>query len=105
MDLVGFYSDPLHGNCLRHIRLSSKRGNSSSSHTYVIEGAYGDDEAPRRSGEAWNASLYRQGKFLTVDFEKKRVDHARVYSALWCPGVREIHWEDGNVWTKLYARE
>ena len=47
--------------------------------------------------------MHRDGPFLTVDFREKTVSHARVYAALWCPAVREIHWEDGNVWRKAYA--
>ena len=95
-ELCGVYSDPFHGSCLRVI-------SQVSAHDYVVSGAYGDDEQPRKPNEPWKATIHRDGKFLIVDFSGKTVNHAAVYSALWCPTVREIHWEDGNTWKKLYA--
>ena len=72
-------------------------------HLWHVTGAYGDDEL-RPAGEAWHAQLHvANGHFLTVDFYDKATRHARVYHALWCPIVREIHWEDGNVWKRLYS--
>ena len=44
-----------------------------------------------------------EGRFLTVDFAGKRTKHARVYRALWCPRKKQVHWEDGNVWTKVHS--
>ena len=95
-DICGVYADPLHGGCLRTVSMVSTG-------TYRIDGAYGDDEPPHSPGSSWSASVVRDGKFLIVDFSSKTVSHARVYSALWCPSSREIHWEDGNVWKKLYS--
>ena len=73
--LQGVYYDPNHGACVRAI-------------------------TPLRQ-DLWLTVL--EGKFLRVDFYAKRTTHPREYRALWCPAVREIHWEDGNVWKKLYS--
>ena len=96
--IEGFYYDPLHGNCLREIH--KKEGHAN---VYDVIGAYGDDEPPHLPGEGWVARLAKTGNFLSVDFLKKTVNHHRLYSALYCPTKREIHWEDGNVWLQLYA--
>lgn len=96
-DLVGLYSDPFHGHCVRRITLQQHGS------VYLIEGAYGDDEPPHRPGELWTATIYRDGKFLTVDFSGKAIKKGATYAALWCPKVREIHWEDGNTWKKMYS--
>ena len=95
-DLEGIFVDPKHGHCLRRI------GRGETPSTYVLFGAYGDDEPPHQPGSPWEATVHRDGKFLTVDFHSKSIAHARVYAALWCPAVRELHWEDGNVWKKVY---
>ena len=94
--LCGVYSDPLHGHCLRIIT-------QTATHDYSIVGAYGIDEAPKPPNEPWVATMHRDGKFLLVNFSEKMVNHATIYSALWCPTSREIHWEDGNIWKKLFA--
>lgn len=97
MDLSGVYYDPKHGGC---VRLVTRRGKAA----WLIEGAYGDDE-PGRPGTGWSAHARSDGgHFVTVDFFNKRTHHARVYHALWCPEVRELHWEDGNVWKKMYSQ-
>lgn len=97
-DITGIYSDPLHGHCVRSV--VRVRGHPNR---YTIYGVYGDDEAPYKPGEPWTASVYCTGKFLTVEFTGKALKQGVVLSALWCPSVREIHWEDGNVWKKLYS--
>jgi hypothetical protein len=95
-DLVGLYSDPLHGHCIRKITLQREG-------EYLIEGVYGDDEAPYTPGEHWSAVVYRDGKFLTVDFSGKAIKKGATYAALWCPKIRQIRWEDGNTWSKMYS--
>ena len=94
--LRGVYYDPKHGACVRTITPVQKN-------LWVISGVYGDDEAGA-PGTPWHAHVRLcDDKFLTVDFYGKRTSHERIYRALWCPAVREIHWEDGNVWKKLYS--
>ena len=94
--LRGVWYDPKHGACVRvisHLR----------DHVWQIAGVYGDDEAGA-PGTPWRAHVQvRDSRFLTVDFYDKRTMHGRILRALWCPSVREIHWEDGNVWKKLYS--
>jgi len=109
----GVYVDPKHGGCLRVVR-APRAGDPpwAAAARWVIEGAYGDDEA-LPAGTPWLAAAepVAEGaaaaaggaaRFLRVHFRGKRVRHATTYAALWCPAVREIHWEDGNVWQKLY---
>lgn len=94
--LQGVYHDPKHGSCVRTITPVQED-------LWLIAGVYGNDEASR-PGAPWHAYLrVTDAKFLTVDFYDKRTTHDRVYRALWCPTVREIHWEDGNVWKKMYS--
>lgn len=97
MDIVGFFADSNHGHCLR--RIQHVQGAK-----YIVEGAYGEGEL-ERPNEMWRATatLGPEGRFLVVNFHEKQVKHAKIYCALWCPKQREIHWEDGNVWRKLYA--
>lgn len=94
-DISGYYFDPNHGNCLRRIYKKSS--------TWHIIGAYGNDEPPHRPGEVWKARLKKRGLHLDIDFKSKTVDHAKTYSALYCPTERIIRWQDGNTWVQLYA--
>ena len=93
----GLYYDPKHGACVRTVTPLPHHTN-----VYLVTGAYGEKEAGP-SGTSWHAHMRVDNKFLTVDFYDKRTTHERVYHALWCPTLREIHWEDGNVWKKLYS--
>ena len=93
--MEGVYYDPNHGGC---VRILERR---DATH-YVVTGAYGDGEL-EHAGTPWRAHITAHGKFLTVDFKGKRTKHARVYHALWCPAVRQIAWEDGNVWKRLHS--
>ena len=94
--LHGVYYDPNHGACVRSI--TPLQGDM-----WLINGVYGVQESGT-PGTPWHAHLtVIEGKFLRVDFYAKRTTHPREYRALWCPAVREIHWEDGNVWKKLYS--
>ena len=94
--MEGVYFDPNHGGCLRTVE---RRG---ATHL-VITGAYGDGELGR-AGTPWRAhATVHAGYFLTVDFSEKKTRHARVYHALWCPKVRQIAWEDGNVWKRMHS--
>ena len=103
MSIAGAYYDPKHGACLRTI--SYVKDN-----IWLIQGYYGDDEL-EAPGTPWQAHVYQMivhdqpaySNFLTVDFFEKKTNHSRLYNALWCPSVREIHWEDGNVWKRLYS--
>ena len=94
--MEGVYYDPNHGGCVRTIE---KRDTAH----YVITGAYGDGEMGR-AGTPWRAYVTVTAQhFLTVDFAEKRTKHAHVYHALWCPSVRQIAWQDGNVWKRLHS--
>lgn len=97
--LEGAYYDPKHGGCLRCIeRLDVP------SCAYAVSGAYGNDEA-EPPGQQWYAKLTvtdgEDSRSLFVDFVGKTP--RKTHRALWCPDAREIHWDDGNVWKKLYA--
>jgi hypothetical protein len=98
-DLGGMYYDPKHGGCLR--RVERVRGDAGKS--WSILGAYGDDEGGA-AGTPWHAhARVVHDRFVTVRFTGKRhLTHEAVYRALWCPERRELHWEDGNVWKKLW---
>lgn len=98
MNIEGTYFDPNHGGCVRTISRTTKK------HIYLVRGAYGKNEAHPPNTE-WTATMGigEEGRFLTVDFVGKQVRHLRVYRALWCPKVGEIHWEDGNVWKRVHA--
>lgn len=96
--ICGAFADPKHGHCLRWIE--PREGGCEGE--YVVHGWYGDDETGTPNTR-WTATMRASGKFLTVDFDGKSVTHAKRYSALWCPGARQIHWEDGNVWQMLYG--
>ena len=91
--LEGVYHDPKHGGCVRYVeRLACD---------YAIRGAYGNDEA-KPPGEWWSARIrVMDGHFLHVDFVGKTP--RKTHRALWCSGVGEIHWDDGNVWRRLYG--
>lgn len=95
--LAGVYFDPLHGKCVRTIEVREGK--------LQIFGTYGNDEM-QPPGSTWTASVHvdeDNSKLLTVSFDKDVSPERRVLNALWCPLVREIHWEDGNVWSKLYS--
>lgn len=94
-DLTGIYHDPNHGHCLRVIK-------PTDDGSFMIYGTYGNDEAAK-AGTQWRARASMEKKSVYVDFFEKHVTHARVLQALWCPNVRELHWEDGNIWKKLYS--
>lgn len=96
--MEGVYYDPNHGGCVRYIE------RVDDTH-YVIVGAYGDGELGR-TGTPWRAyvtSYGQNGHFLIVDFKGKHTKHDRLYHALWCPKVRQIAWQDGNVWKHLHS--
>ena len=96
--MEGVYYDPNHGGCVRTIEKRSET-------QYVITGAYGTGEMAR-AGTLWRAYARahgHNGHFLLVDFKEKKTKHERVYHALWCPSVRQIAWEDGNVWKRLHS--
>ena len=94
--ICGMYFDPNHGACVRMIT-------QKSTNVYTVTGVYGEKEL-RPKGEVWEASIRMlQDHFLVVDFFGKTTKHAQVYRALWCPDVREIHWQDGNVWKQMYS--
>jgi hypothetical protein len=96
--LVGTYADPKHGGCVRTIEATRQP------RVFLVRGAYGEDEAAR-PGHPWTATAHvaENGRHVTVDFHDKRTQHERIYHALWCPVVRELHWEDGSAWKRLYA--
>tara|TARA_Y100000389_G_C17468278_1_gene527762 strand:+ start:1268 stop:1567 length:300 start_codon:yes stop_codon:yes gene_type:complete len=91
----GFYYDPFHGGCLRKI----KRSNTDDS--FLITGAYGDDEP--ETGKKWTATAKKIGKNVyCVSFSgKKHVNHGD-YKAVWNEKSRELNWQDGNKWKLLF---
>ena len=96
--ITGAYYDPNHGGCLRYI--TALQGG-----LWQVTGFYGEKEQAQ-NGVQWQAHLrFVPGskRHMIVDFYNKRTTHDRIYEALWCPTVREIHWEDGNVWKKMYS--
>ena len=96
--LIGFYSDPKHGHCLRRIRNVNTK--------IRIDGVYGDDEP--NTGGYWYAYIKilnsSSGYYnLEVDFTGKPIKKKKTLRAKWFPLERCIKWEDGNTWKKLYS--
>ena len=97
--LSGFFYDPKHGGCLRHVLYDAQRN------VGTIRGAYGDDEPPHRPGTPWTATfVVVDASCLVVHFGGKDVTHAKTYEAFWCPAQRVLRWEDGNTWFHAYGR-
>ena len=95
--ISGVYYDPQHGKCVRTIQMHEGQ--------LCIYGVYGVGEG-KSIGEEWTANVFVDAetqKLLTVYFQKDVAQERRVMHALWCPEAREIHWEDGSVWYKLYS--
>jgi hypothetical protein len=99
--MIGYYYDPLHGNCLRRITHVGK-------HVYKIDGVYGDDEntTTAQTGDHWFAHIVATPKdddtlSLRVDFCGKPIKSNRFMMAEWKD--RRIYWDDGNVWIQLYT--
>ena len=101
--MQGHYYDPKHGGCLRRVTARDAQGAS-----YLIEGVYGDDEAPW-TGEAWFAVAYAVPSgptsfSLVVDFVGKRKPN-RFLTATYDARERRIRWCDGNAWVRLFTHE
>jgi len=95
----GFYFDPKHGGCLRRIRKVNQM-------TYRIDGVYGSDEIGTHGYWSACARVVRTSRtstMLRVDFKGKPSKVDRYLSAEYKHSTRRIHWEDGNVWTKMFT--
>ena len=98
--MEGFYSDPLHGHCLRRIRVMVPF------QSYRIDGVYGHDEP--NDGGYWHAHVRVLSRTetrwsLQVDFSGKPTKKKKVLKASFFPQSRRIQWEDRNVWKQMYT--
>ena len=94
--LTGVYVDPSHGRCVRTVEMSGGK--------LCMFGVYGTEER-KPTGETWSALVNvdpDNSRFLYVTFQD-RYETECVHFALWCPEAREIHWQDGTVWQKVYS--
>ena len=109
--LEGFYFDPLHGGCLRHIVVDSRREENTDQCYYTVWGVYGSDEVSK--GKFWTAKIVLEKRVRFLGYQKMYVDfagkeeitHGRQYRAKWWPRERRIKWQDGNTWKKMFVHQ